>query len=70
MSEVVCTYCGRPVDPQSRETWQRVVGWSRPGKSGGSDIACREPHPRVRFACDPCVRMVQSGLSPHQGTLV
>jgi hypothetical protein len=65
---VPCTYCERPVNPQARETWHRVIGWERPGRKGGSDIACRQP--QARYACDMCVRRMQRGVSPAQGSLL
>jgi hypothetical protein len=65
-----CAYCGRPVDPSSRYTWHLVTGWARRGKAGGSDIACRTPASPSQMACDVCVRRVQAGVSPAQGTLL
>jgi hypothetical protein len=67
-----CHYCGDPVDPQSRFTWHRIVGWERKAVSasrkGGSDIALREQ--REEFACDQCVHRLQQGLAPLQEALL
>ncbi len=63
-----CFYCGEPVDPYSRYTWHRVIGWERKGKAGGSDITLREP--RDGFAHDHCVSLAKSGLSSGQAALL
>jgi hypothetical protein len=68
-----CHYCGSAVDPFARSTWQRVHGWQRRALSGtsrrgGSDIAVREA--REQWACDECVRRLQRGVAPRQGSLV
>lgn len=61
--------CGNDVDTKSRYTWHRVIGWERPGKAGGSDVACRERH-GDEFACDVCIRRLQAGVAPAQEALV
>ena len=61
-----CTYCGVEVDPNSRETWHQITGWSRPGKAGGSDIALRERVVDGDVACDVCIRRIQAGANPSQ----
>jgi hypothetical protein len=67
--EVKCEFCGKPVDAELRETWHRVEGWERPGKSGGSDIALRK-RTGEGFAHPMCVRREQEGLpSLRQDTL-
>ena len=63
-----CTYCTKPVDPNSRYTYTRVMGWDRPGKAGGSDISLRE---RLEvFACPTCIERIRSGVNPAQEAFV
>jgi hypothetical protein len=64
-----CQFCGEPVDPRSRFTWHRVIGWERPGRAGGSDVTLRE---RLgdELAHDHCVRLAKAKLSPYQETLL
>jgi hypothetical protein len=64
-----CEFCGELLDPESRYTWYRVIGWSRPGAAGGSDIMLRERHGQ-EFAHDHCVRLTKSRLAVGQGTLL
>ena len=64
-----CQFCGEPVDPHSRFTWHRVIGWARPGKAGGSDITLREKAGDV-FAHDRCVSKAKAKLAPGQGALL
>jgi hypothetical protein len=67
-----CVYCGDPVDPTSRFTWRRVVGWERKAqgasRKSGSDIALREP--RDEYACNACIVSHRSGVSPGQESLI
>lgn len=69
MDAPACVFCNLPVDPDSRETWHSMAGWERPGKAGGSDVALRARTGDGRFACDPCIRRQQEGLSPLQTSL-
>lgn len=63
-----CELCGQPVDPYSRYTWHRVIGWERKGAAGGSDIALREK--RDGWAHPHCVSMAQQGHSVWQQKIV
>jgi hypothetical protein len=72
---VPCTYCGKRLDSEGFGTHQRVVGWERVvsmrasgNVRGRSDIALRERS--QHWACDPCIRRLQRGLSPTQGDLM
>jgi len=69
---MTCPFCGEPVDPLSRQTWRRVVGWERKAQAmtrkSGSDIALREA--RDEFAHDLCIRRAQAGVSPLQESLI
>jgi hypothetical protein len=64
----ICAFCGDPVDPLSRFTWRRVIGWERKAaatsRKGGSDIALRES--RDEYACDVCISRQKNGLAPSQ----
>lgn len=64
MTDYRCELCGEPVDPTSRFTWHRVVGWERKGKAGGSDIDLREK--RDGWAHDFCVSLRQRGYQAGQ----
>lgn len=67
-----CAYCGEPVDPSSRFTWRRVVGWERKAvamsRKSGSDIALREP--RDEYAHDHCIGRAKANLAPGQEALL
>jgi len=67
-----CFYCGEPVDPFSRFTWRRVVGWERKAtavsRKSGSDIALREP--RDEYACDVCISRLKLNVAPGQVSLL
>lgn len=63
-----CTFCGKEVNPQSRQTYTRVVGWHRPGKAGGSDIVLRQL--LNEWACPQCVDKVRWGVNVGQESLV
>lgn len=69
-----CPFCGRPVDPTSPNTWQRVVGWQRiagvraSGKHGGSDIRLRDT--RQEWAHPHCVSLAKDGISVGQEALL
>jgi hypothetical protein len=72
--ERCCAFCGKPVNPASRLTWHRVVGWERhasirvSGKHGGSDIVFREP--RDEYAHDGCIQLEKAGVSVAQESLL
>jgi hypothetical protein len=72
-AEVTCPFCEKPVDPGSRYTMQRCVGWQRiagvraSGKHGGSDIVMRET--RQEWAHASCVKLAREGLL-NQGSLL
>lgn len=67
-----CFYCGESVDPNSRFTWHRVVGWERKAvaasRRSGSDIALRES--RDEYACDSCVSRAKRGVAPRQDAML
>jgi hypothetical protein len=75
MAELVylCPFCGNPVDPMSKRTWHRVVGWERragtrpSGKQGGSDITLREA--REEFAHPACIALAKDGLLGQEALL-
>jgi hypothetical protein len=60
-----CAFCGEAVNPNSRFTWYRVIGWGRPGGAGGSDIMLRQRHGE-EFAHDHCVRLAKSPVIAGQ----
>jgi hypothetical protein len=64
-----CHYCGEPLDPSSRWSWYRVIGWARRGKQGGSDIRLREKY-GDDFAHDQCVERERAKIAAGQGTLL
>ena len=68
-----CVYCGKQVDPLSREVWQLIVAWERKAskytsRKGGSDVALRTQ--KDKFACDVCVSRKKRGVAPKQGSLI
>jgi hypothetical protein len=63
-----CTFCGEEVNPHSRFTYTRVVGWHRPGKAGGSDITLREL--LDEYACPKCIDQIRWGVHPSQQALM
>lgn len=69
---VVCYFCGEPVDPLARDTYRRTVGWERKAagesRKGGSDIVLRTAGEEL--AHGGCILMVKSGLSPAQASLL
>lgn len=74
MALAVCHYCGNDVDPLSRTTYRRVVGWERKagvrasGSHGGSDITLREL--LDEYACPGCIQLLRSGVAPAQESLL
>jgi hypothetical protein len=72
MMRAYCLHCGDLVDPLSRFTWRRVLGWERKAaastRKSGSDIALREP--RDEYACDRCISRLKRGVAPAQGSLM
>ena len=64
----ICELCGEPIDPRAPGNWQRVTGWGRRGRAGGSDIVCREYVPD-RWAHNLCVRRAQDRVHPQQTSL-
>lgn len=73
MSQLLCPFCQKEVDPRSPYTWQRVEGWQRmagirpSGKHGGSDIALRET--RQEWAHPACVTLARDGLLGQEAML-
>jgi hypothetical protein len=70
---VRCRLCGKPINPNARDTRQRVEGWGRrshvraSGAHGGSDIELRE---YVNgFAHGRCIALVKAGVNPNQEVL-
>jgi hypothetical protein len=67
--KVKCHYCPEMLDPDSRYTWHRTMGWARRGSAGGSDVVLRK---RIGdfVACDVCISRLRAGRSPDQETLI
>ena len=64
-----CEFCGTEVDPNSRLTYRRVVGWEHPRDAGGTNaLALRQI--QDRFACFSCIDKQRRGISLGQTTLV
>jgi hypothetical protein len=63
-----CQLCGREI-PAHLRPWQRIQAWQRSAASssrrGGYDVAVRQPIPD-QYACNTCIRRLQSGVSPSQ----
>jgi len=64
MSPPVCSFCGREVNPASRWTYTKIVGWHRPGKAGGSDISLRQKVDE--YACPGCIESLKAGVAVEQ----
>jgi hypothetical protein len=66
-----CFFCGKEVDPDSRNTYRRLQGWNKKGRSGGSDVYLREL--LNTYACAGCISAEKSrrasGVSQGQGEL-
>lgn len=62
---VTCAICGDPVDPTARSTYQRITGWHRAGRAGGSDIVSRRK--LNEFAHALCVDREKSGRTNQGG---
>jgi hypothetical protein len=60
-----CHFCGEPLNPDSKYTWKRTIGWARPGKAGGSDIVLRQQCGE-EFAHNHCIEKEKSGLAVGQ----
>lgn len=73
VSEPVCAYCHRGVDPNQPYVYQQVIGWEKKSvlssRRGGSDIVLREPVPDV-FACQFCIEKLKAGVSVAQESLL
>ena len=67
-----CALCHEPVDPLSRFTYRRIVGWERKAtassRKSGSDIALREP--LDEFAHGHCVSLAKQRSSSGQASLM
>jgi hypothetical protein len=70
MTEILCAICkrpDRPVDINSRYTYELHQAWGRRGKAGGSDMVNRRG--LGVFAHPDCVDLEKNGVHPGQGTL-
>ena len=65
---VACIFCGRPVNPNRRDTYRTIEALDRPGKQGGSDVVLRKP--TGRYAHPHCVDLERAGINVRQETLV
>jgi hypothetical protein len=69
---VPCQICGKPVDPVSKQTLQRVTGWQRmamqASRRGGSDILARETV--QEWAHPSCVDRAKNGIHHDQDSLL
>ena len=64
-----CVTCEKEVDPNARTTWQRVIGWERKRKGGGTNaVALRET--LQQFMCGECMIQRLEGIDPMQETFV
>jgi len=68
MNELRCAICGEPVDTRSRFTYERITGWHRPGRAGGSDIVNRRK--LGEFAHPVCVDRERDGVHHAQEALL
>lgn len=70
--EVPCAFCGRPVDPERRSTWRRIMAWERKGigrtRKSGADVAARTY--LDEWACDGCVDRTRHGVGLRQESLL
>ena len=67
VTQSVCTYCGEEVNPASRWTYTRIIGWHRPGNAGGSDISLRKK--LDEYACVSCIEKLKAGIPVRQEEL-
>ena len=66
---VPCTFCEREIDPESRMTYRKVIGWERPREGGGTNaLTLREP--TQVFACSSCIEKLKLGIPIGQPTLI
>lgn len=66
--ETLCSMCGNPVNPKSKNTMQRVQGWEKKRSQGGANqIILREVLPE--FAHVDCVDARKLGILPGQEPL-
>jgi len=64
----VCPLCGQSIDPTSPYVWQRVEGWERKRKQGGTNaIALRRT--RQEWAHPACVTLARDGYSGQETIL-
>lgn len=57
---IPCSDCGKQIDPRSRLTWQKVVGWERTRHGGGTNhVALR--HNLDEWMCNECVDKRKTG---------
>lgn len=69
-----CALCGKPIDPLSRNSLQKVEGWQQKagirwtGTHGGSDIRARKG--LQEWAHELCVERVRNGINPNQDSLL
>jgi hypothetical protein len=66
---VDCMYCGAEVNPDGKDTYSEVTGFTHPRSGGGpNSIALRTT--TGRYSCNTCVERLKSGVSPNQGSLL
>jgi len=66
---VPCTFCEREIDPESRMTYRKVIGWERPREGGGTNaLTLREP--TEVFACWICIEKLRLGIPVEQQALI
>lgn len=66
--KITCEFCGDPLDPKSKNTYQALTGWIKPRPQGGvNSVALREMLPR--FAHAGCVAAEKS-VGRDQGSLL
>jgi hypothetical protein len=66
MSEFICDFCKRPVDPAGARTWTKVSVWVFGPKRNG---ACMQGSEALGFAHDECARLARRGIHVEQGSL-
>lgn len=66
--EILCEFCGDPINPKARSTYQKVTGWEKKRSQGGANqIILREP--QAAFAHASCVDERKLGIHQNQTAL-
>lgn len=68
-STMDCMYCGVSVNPDGRDTYTQVVGFTHPRSGGGTNTIALKAA-TGKFACSPCVNGLKQNISPDQGSLL